>query len=393
MTLNSENQSTGDPSAHFRSRRRAANHLSAHDSSLISRNTDSFKHPLVPQGIRPITETQADLEKLIDTLRIAGSFAYDSEFIGESSYHPQLCLIQIATDEFVALIDPMADVDLRPFWELLADPSVEKLVHAGEQDLEPVVRHLQRPAKNVFDTQVSAGFAAMAFPSSLAKLVLEFTGVRLGKGLTFTDWSQRPLSDVQMRYAADDVRYLPMIVSELKKKLIPLGHLDWALAESAAMGDPSRFLFDIDSDYLRVRGSGSLMPENLAVLRELTAWRDRAAEAADMPPRAYLRDEVMLSLARSPVKSASQFAKIRNLPRPVEANEGEAIIAASQRGHLSRREPSARTDRRTIPKPTICGRFALGSRTSDGSRAFDRSGTDHESTGNRRLAPPSVRRD
>ena len=162
----------------------------------------------------------------------------------------------------------------------------------------------------------------MAFPSSLAKLVLEITGIRLGKGLTFTDWSQRPLSEVQIRYAADDVRYLPMIVSELKKKLDTLGHAAWARAESEAMGDPSRFLFDIDADYLRVRGAGSLPPENMAVLRELTAWRDRAAQAADVPPRAYLKDEVLLSLARSPVKSAHQFAKVRNLPRPVGKRSG-----------------------------------------------------------------------
>src|SRR5262249_48948952 len=151
-----------------------------------------------------------------------------SEFIGELTYVPKLCVIQVATTERVELIDPLADIDLTPFWELIADETVEKVVHAGLQDIEPVVRILNRPAANVFDTQIAAGLAGMTYPLSLSKLVYELVGYKLGKGLTFSHWDQRPLSASQLRYAADDVRYLPAARAELARRLERLHHVAYA---------------------------------------------------------------------------------------------------------------------------------------------------------------------
>ena len=154
---------------------------------------------------RSLVDQQQDLHLLIERLRSVGSFAYDSEFIGEMSYVPKLCLIQIATEQEIALVDPLADLDLMPLWELFADPAVQKIVHAGAQDMEPVIRMLGRPATNVLDTQIAAGFARLPYPISLQRMVLQLLGIKLGKGLTFTHWDQRPLSSQQTRYAADDV--------------------------------------------------------------------------------------------------------------------------------------------------------------------------------------------
>jgi ribonuclease D len=124
--------------------------------------------PLIPRNEADLVTTQAELLELLDRLRAAGSFAYDSEFIGELTYVPKLCLVQVATAERVSLIDPLEGLDLKPFWELVADPSVEKITHAGQQDVEPVVRHLGTEAKNVFDTQIACGFIGMAYPVALA---------------------------------------------------------------------------------------------------------------------------------------------------------------------------------------------------------------------------------
>jgi ribonuclease D len=317
----------------YRTHHRARAHESAHANTDLPPADSGLAAdmPLVHRGSSNIIETDEQLTELIRNLRIDGLFAYDSEFIGELTYHPQLCLLQVASSHRVALIDPLAELNLTPFWELLADPSVEKIVHAGEQDIEPVVRHLNRPAANVFDTQIAAGFIGLPYPMSLSKLVAELTGARLGKGLTFSHWDQRPLSAVQLRYAADDVRYLPAAAAELIRRLDVLGHTEWAKEECQSVCAPDLYRFDPQTQFLRVRGAASLQPRQMAILRELTILRDAAAREHDVPPRSLLKDEVMIDLARNPVKAVESLAKVRGLPRPVERDYGRQIVEATAR--------------------------------------------------------------
>src|SRR5262249_31742199 len=157
-------------------------------------------------------------------------------------------------------------------------------------DVEPVHRLINRRAANIFDTQIAAGFVGLAYPVGLSKLVGELIGARLGKGLTFTHWDQRPLSPAQLRYAADDVRYLPALHVEIKRRLSSLGHESWAREECDSLCEPSRYGFDPVTTWSRIRGSGSLSPAQLAVLRELTIWRDAGARAHDVPARSFLKD-------------------------------------------------------------------------------------------------------
>jgi ribonuclease D len=312
---------------------RSRSHESAHnEGDSKASHPLPPNHPLIPRGDAEMIDNAAGLRDLLVKLRAAGRFAYDSEFIGELTYIPKLCLIQVATAEQVSLIDPLAKLDLLPFWDLLCDPAVEKIVHAGPQDLEPVFRHTRRPAANVFDTQIAAGFIGMSYPVSLSKLVREITGVPLGKGLTFTHWDQRPLSASQLRYAADDVRYLVAVREEIGRKLKTLGHTDWAAAECQTLCDPEQYRFDPEHQYHRVRGASSLQPSGLAVLRELVIWRDSCARMHDLPPRSFLRDEILIDLARNPVKAVEKLARIKGLPRPVEAAHGSEIVSATARG-------------------------------------------------------------
>lgn len=316
-----------------RSDHRARSHAEAHhEGQEHAPPADVPEHALIPPGKAAVVTTDDQLRELLGHLRAAGSFAYDSEFIGELTYVPKLCVIQVATAQRVALIDPLTDLDLMPFWELIADESVEKIVHAGLQDIEPVVRILNRPAANVFDTQIAAGMAGMTYPLSLSKLIYELVGYKLGKGLTFSHWDQRPLSASQLRYAADDVRYLPAARAELARRLGRLHHTEYAAEESCNLCDPNLQRFDPESQYLRIRGANSLPPANLAALRELVRWRDMVARAHDAPPRAFLKDEVLLDLARTPVRSVEKLAKIRGLPRPVEQQYGQELVAAVDRG-------------------------------------------------------------
>jgi ribonuclease D len=317
-----------------RSDYRSRSHRSAHDSAGGAAGAPHPQvpvHPLIPRGEAEMIDTPGGLKALVARLRGAERFAYDSEFIGELTYVPKLCLIQVASAESVSLIDPLAKMDLSPFWEVLCDGAIEKVVHAGSQDLEPVFRHMKRAPANVFDTQIACGFIGMAYPVALGKMVREIVGVPLGKGLTFTHWDQRPLSAMQLRYAADDVRYLIAARDQIGRRLEALGHAAWAAEECRMLCEPRLYQFDPDHQYRRVRGATSLNPAGLAILRELVIWRDGAARAHDLPPRAFLKDEILLDLARNPVKSVEKLARIKGLPRPVELAHGGEMVEAIAR--------------------------------------------------------------
>lgn len=309
----------------YRSRHRAESHKSAHAGDDVA-PADLPDNALIPRGPAELVVDNDALTELLTHLRAAGSFAYDSEFIGELTYFPQLCLIQVATTQRIALIDPYGDVDLAPFWELLIDPTIQKLVHAGEQDVEPVIRHTGKPATNIFDTQIAAGFCRRAYPVALSKLVAELLHYRLAKGHTFTDWQRRPLSGSQMRYAADDVRFLPAMSAILRKELDDLGHADWVRQECNAMCAPERHAFDPDNDFWRIRGATTLSTAQLSVLRALVQWRESAARESDMPPRALVRDEAVLDLSRQPAKSIDRLGNVKFLPRPVIDQHGRQIV-------------------------------------------------------------------
>ncbi len=332
---------------------RARNHDSAH---LETNGNDGprIQHPLVTQAEPEFIDRQEDLVNLLDHLRSVGRFAYDSEFIGELTYIPKLCLIQVASSQRVGLIDPLAGLDLAPFWDLLCDPAVEKIVHAGQQDIEPIHRNHGKVAANLFDTQICAGFAGLAYPTALSKLVLEIVGAKLGKGLTFTHWDQRPLSAMQLKYAADDVRYLIAVRDALDERLGELGHREWAKLECESLCDPAQYGFNPQTHYLRIRGGNFLPAKQQAVLQQLTIWRDECARHHNVPARTFLKDEILIDLARTPVKSIDKLARVRGLPRPVEQAHGPEIVAATARGLAA---PLSDLPSRTDYEPTPTQRF------------------------------------
>jgi len=286
-------------------------------------------HPLIPSGPPELITAASALGELIRHLRDAGSFAYDTEFIGELSYFPRLCLIQVATAQRIALVDPFEVDDLGSFWSLLADSKVQKIVHAGVQDLEPVVRNVNKPPANIFDTQIAAGFMGLGYPTGLAKLVQELLGVALGKGLTYTNWAHRPMSAVHKRYAANDVRFLPALKAAINERVEAMGRASWVTKECAVLSDRSQYETDPQNGFARIRGATGLRPGRQNVLRALLEFRDVAAREQDTPPRALLKDEMLIKLARHPVSSVEDLAKVRGLPRPVQQRHGQTILDAT----------------------------------------------------------------
>ncbi len=276
--------------------------------------------------------TQAALAEMIDHLADSGAFAFDSEFIGERSYISQLCLVQVATAQHVFLVDPQADIDLAPFWAQIVSPASEKLLLAGQQDLEPAARHTGLAPANIMDLQIAAGFVHVDYPLSLTRLLEEFIGVSLGKAHSFSNWERRPLTPVQIRYASDDVRYLLAAREVVGKRLTETKRLAWAKEECAAtLEDMTLYRPAPETLFLRVRTRDPLRPRQRAVLRELAIVRDQAARAENVPPRTLLPDGLLITMARRPVGNVTELDGIRGLPRPVETRYGQQIVEATAR--------------------------------------------------------------
>jgi ribonuclease D len=283
-------------------------------------------HPLVPATEPELVVDAAGLEEVLRACREAGGCAFDTEFIGEETYVPRICLVQVATTDRVWLLDPIAGLDVTPAWELVADPDVCTVVHAGQQDLEPAIRLLDRPPANVIDTQIAAAFLDLPHPLSLAAVVEMFVGVRLGKGLTFTRWDRRPLSAAHLGYAADDVLYLMAAWHAMREQLESFGRLGWVEAECAEQVAPERFGFDLDRRTERVIGTRNYRPRQVAVVRGLLEMRDEAARERNVPPRSLLRDEVILRLAKEMPEAVAKLDQVKGLPWPVVESHGSAII-------------------------------------------------------------------
>jgi ribonuclease D len=280
----------------------------------------------VPSGDAEFIRSDDELAAFLGHLRETGTFAFDTEFIGEVAYLPRTCLIQLASSRRIGLVDPFAITDLGPLWRLVGDESVTTIVHAGASDLSPVRRANGAAPSNIIDIQVAAGFTGVPYPSSLAKLVDRFLQFPLPKGHTFTDWDARPLSASQMRYAADDVRYLPLLWELLRGELETRERIPWAFAETASrMEDPH--VFDAQAHTRRASRGYDLTPEQESLLLALCVARDTIAQAENMPHRSTIPDGSLLDMVRMRPSGRGEIAAIRGMPRPVVARHGDLLVA------------------------------------------------------------------
>ena len=191
--------------------------------------------------------------------------------------------------------------------------------------------HGRMPA-HVFDTQIAAGFCGMSYPAGLGRLTESLLDLKLGKGLTFTHWDHRPLSEVHARYAADDVRFLPALRALLETGLSERGHLEWSAQECREQAEAAAQERDTEMLYRKIKGMHQLRPRKLAVLRALVCLREEAAREHDVPARSLIKDSVLLDLARNPADQVEGLSKVPGLPRRIASAYGEAIINATRRG-------------------------------------------------------------
>src|SRR3954468_14063407 len=241
---------------------------------------------------------------LAQRARETGRLGIDTEFMGEGRYRPLLCLVQVAVevpdgdDVRVEVLDPLLDdFDPAPLADVLADPDVEIVLHAGRQDVALLRRVWGTDIRNIFDTQVAAGFAGRRAQLGYEALLAEMTGVRLRKSASFTRWDARPLSEEQVRYAREDVLHLLQLTDALQDELDDRGRLEWAREECRALEDVSDER-DADALFARLPRINSLDPAQRAVARELVEWREAVAREGDRPVPSVLPDAALVEVAK-----------------------------------------------------------------------------------------------
>lgn len=280
-------------------------------------------------------DTPEQLPALCQQISQQPWIALDTEFLREKTYYPKFCLLQIATPDWVACVDPLAIGDLGMLLDAIYNPDIVKVLHACRQDLEIFYQITGKVPGPIFDTQIAAPLLGFQENPGYAMLVSSFLNVNLNKAHTRTDWSERPLSKDQVQYAADDVIYLCRIYQFMCAELERLGRLDWLTCDFALLNDPELYQLSPENAWLKIRGKNKLTGKQLSIVQTLAEWRERTAQQENKPRSWLLADELMLELAKLQPVTLAELAKIRNLNERTINRFGkslcELIEAARQR--------------------------------------------------------------
>ncbi|MDI1346779.1 MAG: ribonuclease D [Pseudolabrys sp.] len=279
-----------------------------------------------------ITTTDA-LAAICDRMAKHPFITVDTEFLRETTYYPLLCVAQIASADEAVVIDALAPgIDLKPFFELLADEKVVKVFHAARQDIEIVWNMAKTIPHPIFDSQVAAMVLGYGDSISYDQLVQRITGDVLDKSNRFTDWTRRPLTDAQTTYALSDVTHLRDVYIKLAADLEKRGRTSWVEAEMSILTSPETYRADPANAWERLK-TRVRKPKELAVLMEIAAWREREAQTRDVPRSRVLKDDVLGDIATQAPTTIEKLGHLRSLPKGFERSRwGEAIVEAVQRG-------------------------------------------------------------
>ncbi|ANK71971.1 MULTISPECIES: ribonuclease D [Ensifer] len=274
-------------------------------------------------------ETTADLEAACQQLALSNYITIDTEFLRETTFWPELCLIQMASPDLAVIVDPMAKgIDLAPFFALMANPEVIKVFHAARQDIE-IIFHLGNLIPHpIFDTQVAAMVCGFGDSVSYDQLVNRVTGTQIDKSSRFTDWSRRPLTEKQLDYALADVTHLRDIYKYLAAELEREGRSLWLTEEMAILEARDTYDLHPDDAWQRLKMRVK-KPIELAALKTVAAWREREARARNVPRGRILKDDAIYEIAQQQPKDAEALARLRTIPKGWErSTAGTAVVEA-----------------------------------------------------------------
>ncbi len=273
-----------------------------------------------------IITTTDELAAFCERIKDAEFLTIDTEFIRERTYFPQLCLLQVASDDEVAAIDPLAEgMDLAPFLALMSNDKQLKVFHAGGQDLEIFHRLMGTLPQPLYDTQIAAMVCGFGEQIGYETLVRELCGGKLDKGSRFTDWAKRPLTDRQVKYALEDVIYLRDIYRILSKRIHDEGRDGWIAEEMAEAADPANYAIDANEVWKKLKVK-SRQPEYLNILRTVAAWREKRAIQRDLPRQRVMRDEVLVQLAALAPDSVEDLVELRGIAGTISRESQDDLV-------------------------------------------------------------------
>ncbi len=257
--------------------------------------------------------TPEQLATLCEQIKKESWLALDTEFLREKTYYPKFCLLQIATPEWVACVDPIALPSLDSLFEVIYSPSIVKVFHSCRQDLEIFYQLTGKIPEPLFDTQIAAPLLGFQENPGYAMLVSSLLNINLNKAHTRADWSKRPLIEAEIQYAADDVIYLCKIYQMMLQKLAELGRGEWLERDFAELTNPSLYEVRPEKAWLKIKGKNKLTGRQLSIVQALSEWREKTAQTEDRPKSWLLRDELLFDIAKLQPETVSELANVRGI--------------------------------------------------------------------------------
>jgi ribonuclease D len=292
-------------------------------------------------------DTAEKLSALCQQIHLAPWLAVDTEFLREKTYYPKFCLLQLATPDWVACVDPLALPDLAELFAAIYNPAIVKVFHSCHQDLEIFYQVSGKVPGPVFDTQVAAPLLGFQDNPGYAMLVSSLLSINLNKAHTRADWSKRPLSAEEIQYAADDVIYLCQIYQIMLQKLDALGRADWLKHDFKELENPGNYQVVPDKAWLKIRGKNKLTGKQLSIVQTLAEWRELVAQAENRPKTWLLRDELIFDIAKLQPETVTDLANIRGINERIVHRYGRKLceLVAIAKSHEP--QPLKEKDRTT----------------------------------------------
>ncbi len=279
-----------------------------------------------------LVETDAQLRAFLERCQESSYMAIDTEFLREKTYYAKLCLVQVAIEGEVAIIDPLAVDNIKDMAAVLTDPNIIKIFHACSQDIEILYHETGVVPKPVFDTQIAAAILGKSQQASYAALVQAFCHVNLPKKDSYTDWSRRPLSPSQVEYAADDVNYLPQIYNRMMQLLKEKNRLSWLDESFEELSNPAKYEVDPRMRYRKLKRVNQLSPRQMSAAREFAAWREERAQRANIPRKWVCSDEQIVEACRREARSLDELYMVRGVRESLRGNEARNALKCIKRG-------------------------------------------------------------